>query len=267
MSVQETVVKHQEVRAKKQQDRIPDPIEFARWAEGEALRIAGLPEGDQREALRMVEARCSGFDDLPRETKKQALKMAEPEPVNVFDPENALPSGLPVVLPDRNNWVARRSGTLEPEGCGVDQLEALLDLERKEQQKEVGTDVAECASVGKQKDYGDADHKITRGACGGNDDEYRKSDLLCTAVTIETLRLLGYECWLNGSYIKWKKIRGLSKTEKYEAAILFRSLDKQQVPVVDRLDRKIFGVSLTDAEMKQAREAWPECNCRLCREA
>ena len=68
-------------------------------------------------------------------------EMAEPAPVrDPFDPANALLPNLIVTLPDRNRpgwWIARRTGTLDPEGCGPDQVEAILDLDRLEREHEM----------------------------------------------------------------------------------------------------------------------------------
>ena len=50
-----------------------------------------------------------------------------------FDPARRLPPGVIVALPDHEGgYVARRAGTLHPDGSGDDQLSAVLDLERRE---------------------------------------------------------------------------------------------------------------------------------------
>ena len=78
-----------------------------------------------------------------RQQKAEALKTlreetAGPAPVrDPFDTTRSLPPGVIITLPDRERpgcWVARRNGTLKPEGHGPDQWEAIMDLDRLERE-------------------------------------------------------------------------------------------------------------------------------------
>ena len=60
----------------------------------------------------------------------------EPGPFpDPFDEGSYPPPGLVICMPDLDRpgcWIARRVGSLEPEGRGPDQVEAILDLGKKE---------------------------------------------------------------------------------------------------------------------------------------
>ena len=168
------------------EDAAPDfsacPVDFIHWAEWEAFRITQLCDREQELALRLFEAQCAGFDELPQVTKEQALELAKRKPVDVFNPTNVIPEGCPIVLADRDNpgmWIAR--GCAELEGHGNTQLEAVIDLvanQTKEDQVVTGPV-----------------SNIPERACKGNDRLYQRYGVLGQIEDLERRRYEAKRIW------------------------------------------------------------------------
>ena len=76
------------------------------------------------------------IDELRQHRAEVLETLREESVVDPFDPDYS-PPGFIITLPDRNRpgwWIARRTGTLAPEGHGPDQVEAILDLDRLERE-------------------------------------------------------------------------------------------------------------------------------------
>ena len=105
--------------------------------EGDRIKCSWQGEGKpDPETVRPLLAELKAQKAEALETLRRESAEVEAPTVDPFDTSACLPPGLIVTLPDQDRpgwWTARRVGTLTPEGHGPDQVEAILDLDRREQ--------------------------------------------------------------------------------------------------------------------------------------